>query len=282
MLCLLLAPAALAAPTGAALIYCDPVGYFREACEARGVLLVRLWSTPYAAMLSEDLEDAEERAAIQRGCAPAAGEEAAWAESALSGMAITGVLCGSDAGLATAERLQHALVPARTNGLVPARRDKYLMHEALRTAGLAAARQSVVRSWEEARSFLSTLPPPLRVVLKPRRGHAGLRVGLASSEPQARHMVETLLAERVSLDTEAEGGALCQEVLEGEEWVVDTVSRAGEHKCVALWRYGKGEANGAPFVNFYDELRPCAGEGEERLVRYALAASSRDRERAGI
>ena len=106
--------------------------------------------------------------------------------------------------------------------------------------------------------------------------------------------------------------------------MVDTVSRAGEHKCVALWRYGKGEANGAPrrnsrqppqqqtnpaaapttlqprdrthtgfetlegmvpgrpprreprrlgapFVNFYDELRPCAGEGEERLVRYALA-----------
>ena len=35
-------------------------------------------------------------------------------------------------------------------------------------------------------------------------------------------------------------------MLEGEEWVVDTVSRAGEHKCVALWRYGKGEANGAP------------------------------------
>mmetsp|Transcript_37378 Transcript_37378/g.117070 ORF Transcript_37378/g.117070 Transcript_37378/m.117070 type:complete len:157 (+) Transcript_37378:40-510(+) len=151
MLCLLLAPAALAPPTGAALIYCDPVGYegryFRE---VRGVLLVRLWSTPYAAMLSEDLEDAEERAAIQRDCAPAAGEEAAWAESELSGMVVAGVLCGSDAGLATAERLQHALVPARTNGLVPSRRDKYLMHEALRTAGLAAARQSVARSWEEA------------------------------------------------------------------------------------------------------------------------------------
>ena len=50
------------------------------------------------------------------------------------------------------------------------------------------------------------------------------------------------------------------------------------HPCASLG----GPRLGAPFVNFYDELRPCAGEGEERLVRYALAASSRDRERAGI
>ena len=30
-----------------------------------------------------------------------------------------------------------------------------------------------------------------------------------------------------------------QELLDGDEWVVDTVSRQGEHKVVALWRYAE-------------------------------------------
>ena len=64
--------------------------------------------------------------------------------------------------------------------------------------------------------------------------------------------------------------ALLQECLAGDEWAVDTVSRDGEHKCVALWRYDKGEANGAPFVNFSDELMAAAGEREESLVRYVF------------
>ena len=46
------------------------------------------------------------------------------------------------------------------------------------------------------------------------------------------------------------GQAVVQEYLSGEEWIVDTVSRDGQHKVAALWRYDKGEANGAPFVYF--------------------------------
>ena len=41
-------------------------------------------------------------------------------------------------------------------------------------------------------------------------------------------------------------------------YVVDSVSRAGEHKVVALWRYDKGDVNGAPFVYFGAELMPSA------------------------
>ena len=39
---------------------------------------------------------------------------------------------------------------------------------------------------------------------------------------------------------------LLQEELRGREWVVDSVSRDGEHKVVALWRYSKASLNGAP------------------------------------
>jgi len=106
-------------------------------------------------------------------------------------------------------------------------------------------------------------------VLKPRRGTGGCGVALACDEAHARRAFEALQAP-FSPDDEVAAAPLLQEYLAGEEWVVDTASRDGEHKAVALWRYSKGPANGAPFVYRYDELMPAAGEREARLVEYAL------------
>ena len=39
-----------------------------------------------------------------------------------------------------------------------------------------------------------------------------------------------------------------QEFLAGDEYVVDTVSRAGAHKVVAIWRYDKRDYHGSPVV----------------------------------
>lgn len=45
-------------------------------------------------------------------------------------------------------------------------------------------------------------------------------------------------------------GALVQEFLAGKEYVIDKVSRDGEHKLVAIWEYDKRPVNGANFVYF--------------------------------
>ena len=108
-------------------------------------------------------------------------------------------------------------------------------------------------------------------MLKPRRGTGGCGVALACDEAHARRAFEALQAP-FSPDDEVAAAPLLQEYLAGEEWVVDTASRDGEHKAVALWRYSKGPANGAPFVYRYDEPMPAAGETEARLVEYALGA----------
>ena len=55
---------------------------------------------------------------------------------------------------------------------------------------------------------------------------------------------------------------LCQEYLEGDEWVVDTVSRAGEHKAVALWKYDKRDYHGMRLHNV---------EADEPLLRGMVA-----------
>eukprot|EP00967_Tisochrysis_lutea_P107125 scaffold164924_cov33-Tisochrysis_lutea.AAC.1 len=282
------------------LIYVDPVDYERrillDACRARGVECVEVWSRPYfSTVLEAAVNAAQERAAdlgvaveelyeslrseVEEHVAPYSGDEVAWAAThgifgAHTSADLLGVLCGSDAGLATAERLQDVLVPTRSNGRNVARRDKFLTHHTLAAAGLASAHQAVVKSWPEAEVFLNTLGKPLRAVVKPRRGQGSLRVGLAHSHAEVKHMLTFLLSEAASLDHEevAPGDALLQEMIDGDEWAVDLVSRNGEHKVVALWRYDKRPVNGAPFVYFCDELRGVEGPRERAICNYAMAA----------
>ena len=49
-------------------------------------------------------------------------------------------------------------------------------------------------------------------------------------------------------------GALCQEFLQGTEYVLDGVSRDGEYKVCGVWEYDKRTVNGANFV-YYGLLR---------------------------
>lgn len=258
----------------AIILYVDPTGYERgrvlETCAARHFHVVEVFSPPFASRFSGEVEGVL--------AAPAAGEECTWAET-LTGRRgrIVAVCCGSDDGLATAERLAAALTPRCSNGINVARRDKYLMHEALRAAGLRAAQQRVVSCWEEeGEPFVrELLAAPLErgVVCKPRRGQASIRVGLADSVATAGRQCRALLAAPVALlrgdDEAGSPSVLLQEELRGREWVVDSVSRDGEHKVVALWRYSKASLNGAPFVNLCDELRPANDADDEALMEYA-------------
>uniref|UniRef100_A0A7S3WDU2 ATP-grasp domain-containing protein n=1 Tax=Emiliania huxleyi TaxID=2903 RepID=A0A7S3WDU2_EMIHU len=262
------------APGTRPLLYVDPVDedLTREAI-SRGVPLLPVWSAP-SRRVPRSAQRVPDKALQQLGSIPVApknGEEVAWASSRLpAGTCLGGVLCGSEAGLSTAERMQAALVPERSNGVCPARRDKLLMNRALAGHGLLTAATASPSDWPAAEAFIRSLRGN-RVVLKPRRGTGGCGVALACDEAHARRAFEALQAP-FSPDDEVAAAPLLQEYLAGEEWVVDTASRDGEHKAVALWRYSKGPANGAPFVYRYDELMPAAGETEARLVEYALGA----------
>ena len=64
---------------------------------------------------------------------------------------------------------------------------------------------------------------------------------------------------------------LVQEFADGEEYAVDTVARDGDIKVVALWRYHKLPANGAPFVYQCSELISVAGEEERAVCDYCLS-----------
>mmetsp|Transcript_33397 Transcript_33397/g.70265 ORF Transcript_33397/g.70265 Transcript_33397/m.70265 type:complete len:370 (-) Transcript_33397:261-1370(-) len=152
------------------------------------------------------------------------------------------------------------------------------MNEVLRRKGLPAAAQCAPADWEEALRFLHVLQRSsaaglLRAVIKPRRGQASVLVGVATSVEQARSMYDAIRRSHISLDNSGGRASqpVIQEFLQGTEYVVDTVSADGVHKCVALWRYEKGARNGAPFVYLGDELVPAASEDACALLRYAEA-----------
>lgn len=204
-------------------LYIDPCGsdyhderlrITTEACESEGIPLVGLWSAGYATMQCARTDTTPEEAdEIMAALAPPPGEEQAWASQNLEGMLpVIDVVGGSDAGLECSERLLDALVPSRSNGLLDARRDKYNMHEQLRAAGLSAAKQVVASEWCEAATFLEQLPKPLAVVLKPRRGQASLRVGLARSVEEAAAQFERVLEMPSTLDVTGDTSSVLLQV----------------------------------------------------------------------
>ena len=263
------------------LLYVDPTEerqHVLPSLEARGVECVLLHSNAAAAKIieqvPEDNQEIIER--VKSNEAPIPGTEHEWVADELpDGVEIVGVLCGSDGGLADAERLQDTLVPKRSNGINVARRDKYLMLEAMRSAGLGAPKQATPASWEQTETFVGSSSLSYPIVLKPRRGQASVLVGLARDADEAKRM-DTALRDptcHASIDTSelpaGDNNVLVQEYLKGEEWVVDTVSRNGEHKVLAIWKYDKREANHAPFVYFGIDAKGGIGEAEESVIAYA-------------
>lgn len=63
---------------------------------------------------------------------------------------------------------------------------------------------------------------------------------------------------------------LIQEYLSGIEYVVDTVSRDGVHKVVAVWQYDKRVANASSFVYYGVILKAVDNDLMTSIVDYVL------------
>lgn len=63
---------------------------------------------------------------------------------------------------------------------------------------------------------------------------------------------------------------LIQEYLSGVEYVIDTVSRNGVHKVIAVWQYDKRAVNGAAFVYFGVRMIPANTQLVKDLIVYQL------------
>ncbi|GIJ28770.1 ATP-grasp domain-containing protein [Micromonospora qiuiae] len=177
------------------------------------------------------------------------------------------VVPGGEVGVELADALAERLgLPGNGVELSPARRDKYLMIETVRRAGLAAARQRLVTEPAEAAEWHRSVGG--RIVIKPLRSAAGNGVHFCDHPDQSRRAAERLLgADNVFSQTNT--ALVAQEYLRGTEYMVNTVSRDGHHRICEIWRTTRIAANGVLDLSDTVYLMPQAGPVQETLGEYA-------------
>ncbi|GFH43863.1 hypothetical protein CTEN210_00336 [Chaetoceros tenuissimus] len=108
-------------------------------------------------------------------------------------------------------------------------------------------------------------------VVKPKRGVGSDDVYFCSNLQQVERAFQKVKGTSVfgSTSGEKHDHVLIQEFAQGTEYAIDIVSKDGEHKVAALWRYDKRQANGAPFVYFATELVDAHSTEGKIVCEYA-------------
>jgi hypothetical protein len=140
------------------------------------------------------------------------------------------------------------------------------MGETVRAAGLRATEQLLVQdaaslaAWHEQRGG--------QIVVKPIRSAAGDCVSFCDTPADSVAAYERILATDNVFSIRNEG-VVAQEYLVGGEYVVDTVSRDGQHHVTDFWKYDKITANGITDLTVGCTLLPRRGEVQDALLPYA-------------
>lgn len=111
-------------------------------------------------------------------------------------------------------------------------------------------------------------------VIKPKRGVASDDVFFCANINHVKEAFQKIQGTSVfgSISSEKNDLVLVQEFASGTEYAIDIVSKNGQHKVAALWRYDKRQANGAPFVYFATELVDSQTPEGELVCDYATKA----------
>jgi len=180
----------------------------------------------------------------------------------------THVMAGFESGVELAEQLGGELgLPANEPELREARRDKYLMNEAVKRYGLRTALQFRSSDVEELLGWTrDNLDWP--VIVKPPRSVASDHVFCCNNSEEVRKAASTILSE-VNILGASNPVAIVQEFLEGTEYVVDMVSVNAQPKLTAVWQYDR--PRGTRDFICYDAMRllPCSGQRQATLQAYA-------------
>eukprot|EP01039_Chlorochromonas_danica_P007202 gene7202-7968_t len=182
---------------------------------------------------------------------------------------IVAIFAGAETGVELADQLSEQM-HLRTNGtaLSEARRNKYVMGETVRSAGIRAVKQLKATSWGEIEEWIEAWnPDPFKVIVKPMDSAGSDDVTLCHNLEDVKRAFGNIMGKVNGLGI-VNRAVLVQEYLEGDEYVIDMVSRDGEHKVMGIWVYDRRAVNGAGFVCFGQKLLTINDEHCQELVEY--------------
>jgi biotin carboxylase len=180
------------------------------------------------------------------------------------------VIAGGELGVCLADQLTHAFgLEGNVMEHSIARRDKYLMGETLRKAGVRAVKQLKTSSLEDIETFLNQEARGKCVVLKPVDSAGSDDVALCSTFEEAKQAFQRIIG-KINVLGITNTSVLIQEYLEGDEYVVDSVSHHGTHKVTTIWKYDKRRVNNAAFVYFGLEIVAADNPLVHGLIDYHI------------
>ena len=185
------------------------------------------------------------------------------------GFPVIAVLAGAETGVELADQLSERM-GLTTNGtaLSEARRNKYVMGETIRAAGVRAVKQLRAINWGEIDAWIKEWnPSPFKVIVKPMDSAGSDSVTLCQSHKEVQDAFGNIMGKINGLGL-VNKAVLVQEYLEGQEYVVDMVSSEGVHKVAAIWAYDRRPANGAHFVCLGQRLLTIDDPHCAELVAY--------------
>lgn len=186
----------------------------------------------------------------------------------LSSYTIKAVLAGTETGVEFADFLSEELGLA-TNGSnkSSARRNKFHMIEACRTAGLTTVSHCLADTVEEILAWQQQLGS-YPVVLKPVKSAAADHVIFCNSTDEIRHAFDKIM-NCVNVFDQKNTQVLAQSFLTGTEFIVNTISVAGSHYIAEIWKCHKQRIAGAGTISILEELLPYDNEQHFQLTDYA-------------
>ncbi|MBY8846089.1 ATP-grasp domain-containing protein [Streptomyces sp. SP2-10] len=241
-------------------LYASAVGlaeHFRQA----GVAVVRVQSTkevPRALQSSQKLD---------RLADDFVHEDFAVTVERLAAYDPVAVVAGGETGVELADALSESLeLPSNGVQLSEARRNKYLMVETIKRAGVPGARQITATDEDQLAEWHQNIGG--RVVLKPARSAAGDHVFFCDTLDEARAAYRKIDG-TVNALSERNVGVVAQEYLCGTEYIVNTVSRDGHHRVCEIWKTSRLAVNGLSDLGDGAYLIARRGEAQDQLAAYA-------------
>ncbi len=176
------------------------------------------------------------------------------------------VVVGAEPGVPLADALSERLgLPTNGSAQSAARRDKNAMSEALRSAGLRTAEALKTADAAEAVAWAAERGGA-PVVVKPLDSAGTDGVSICADAAA----IEAAFAANLGRPNALHGAneeLLVQELLEGTQLFVNSVSWDGIHHVSEVWRDNKLRV-GANFIYDYEELLPRHGEQQDQVVPY--------------
>lgn len=179
------------------------------------------------------------------------------------------ILPGNEKGVILATKLSHDLnLLGNPIENLDAMTLKNEMHNRLRECGLRYIRGKVVDSLEDAIDFYDS-ENLKEVVIKPTYSAGGASVRICSNKEEMIESLKKLLSHSANCYGDNDNKFLIQEKINGEEYIVNTVSCNGLHRVTLIWKYTKVKTNDGAIVYDSSVTVNELSIGEAEMVEYA-------------